>query len=97
MILDPIGYTPHHRVRCGFCVSAGFKALPIESSPEIWQALPAKSATQILQSVAGESEDRLTIDFSKHHHLGWTHYRILLGVEAGLKREFYFEQAAKQR
>ncbi|OGG43933.1 MAG: hypothetical protein A3F84_18930 [Candidatus Handelsmanbacteria bacterium RIFCSPLOWO2_12_FULL_64_10] len=35
------------------------------------------------------SENRIVIDFSKHHHLGWTHYRILLGVEAGLKRGFY--------
>lgn len=39
----------------------------------------------------------MVIDFTKHHHLGWTHYRILLGVEAGLNRGFYFEQAASQR
>jgi predicted nuclease of restriction endonuclease-like (RecB) superfamily len=39
----------------------------------------------------------LAIDFTKHLHLGWTHYRILLGVEAGLKRGFYFKQAASQR
>ena len=51
----------------------------------------------ILQALPVESEDRPTIDFSKHHRLGWTHYRILLGVEAGLKRGFYFQQAAQQR
>ena len=74
------------------------QALPVESAPEIRRVLPAQSAsTQTPQPVAGESEDRLTIDFSKHHHLGWTHYRLLLGVEVGLKRGFYFEQAAKQR
>lgn len=44
-----------------------------------------------------ESEDRPIINFSQHHRLGWTHYRILLGVEAGLKRGFYFAQAASQR
>ncbi len=75
------------------------QALPRESSDdEIRKALTAKAAsTQFPQPAAVKSEDRLTIDFSKHHHLGWTHYRILLGVEPGLKRGFYFEQAAKQR
>jgi len=54
-------------------------------------------APEILQPVAVESQDRLTIDFARHSHLGWTHYRILLYVEAGLKRGFYFEQAATHR
>lgn len=86
-------------------------AVSIESSPDIRQATPAKSSstaicsalpskssgTQILPPAAAESEDRPIIDFSKHHRLGWTHYRILLGVEAGLKRGFYFQQAASQR
>jgi predicted nuclease of restriction endonuclease-like (RecB) superfamily len=51
----------------------------------------------IRQPPAAESEDRITIDFSQHFRLGWTHYRILLSVEAGLKRGFYFEQTAQQR
>ena len=55
------------------------------------------SASPIRPPAAAKSEDRLTIDFSKHSHLGWTHYRILLCVEAGLKRSFYFGQAASQR
>ncbi len=64
----------------------------------IRQPLTGKSGSiQILQPVAGELSDRITIAFSKHHRLGWTHYRILLSVEVGLKRGFYFEQAAQQR
>jgi hypothetical protein len=55
------------------------------------------ASVNILQPVAVKSEDRLTIDLGKHHHLGWTHYRILLAVEAGLKRGFYFQQAATHR
>ena len=55
------------------------------------------ASVNILQPVAVKSEDRLTIDLAKHHHLGWTHYRILLAVEAGLKRGFYFQQAATHR
>ena len=75
------------------------QALPGKFNAEdIQRALPSKpTSPQILQPLAGESEGRLTTDFSKHHHLGWTHYRILLGVELGPKRGFYFEQAAKQR
>lgn len=86
------------------------EALPVKSSPDIRQAAPAKSppkaicsppasksfATQILPPAAAESEGRITIDLSRHHRLGWTHYRILLGVEAGLKRGFYFQQAGSQ-
>ena len=65
---------------------------------DIQRVLPSKPAgSPIPQPAAEESEGRLTIDFSKHRHLGWTHYRILLGVEVGSKRGFYFEQAAKQR
>ncbi len=66
--------------------------------PDIPQPLAVKSSKRpIRQPVAAESEDRITIDFAQHFRLGWTHYRILLGVEAGLKRGFYFEQAAQQR
>jgi predicted nuclease of restriction endonuclease-like (RecB) superfamily len=40
--------------------------------------------------------DRLTIDFRKHFRLGWTHYRMLLGISDPMQRRFYFEQAASQ-
>ena len=86
------------------------QALPEESSPDIRRPLATESGLiQILQPVAGkslvgilplaaaESEDRIPMDFSKHRRVGWTHYRILLGVDAGLKRGFYFDQAAQQR
>ena len=74
-------------------------ALPAESSAfQVRSASPAKSVkAQILQTVSGESPARIIIDFARHHRLGWSHYRILLSVEAGLKRGFYFEQAAEQR
>ena len=66
-------------------------------SSQILQPVAGKSSVGILPLAAAESEDRIIIDFSKHHRVGWTHYRILLGVEAGLKRGFYFDQAAQQR
>ena len=66
--------------------------------PDILQPVAGKSSKRpIRQPLAAESEDRIIIDFSQHFRLGWTHYRILLSVEAGLKRGFYFEQAAQQR
>ncbi len=68
--------------------------------------------TPILQTVSGESvaavvddrkpgEDepipRIEIDFSRHFHLGWSHYRLLLAQNDAQRRRFYFEQAAAQR
>ena len=86
------------------------QALPGASAPDIQQATPAgscpspncsavpsKSPETQIPPLSSDPEGRLAIDFTKHHHLGWTHYRVLLGVEAGLKRGFYFEQAASQR
>jgi predicted nuclease of restriction endonuclease-like (RecB) superfamily len=67
-------------------------------SQEIRQAVSDKfTKTRILQPVAAESQDRLPIDFRKHFHLGWTHYRIILGISERLKRKFYFEQTATHR
>ncbi len=73
---------------------------PVDKSalPDMLQPVAVKSSKRpIRQPLAAESKDRITIDFSQHFRLGWTHYRILLSVEAGLKRGFYFEQAAQQR
>ncbi len=65
---------------------------------EIPPPLVAESAVLVKhRPVTIESKSRLTIDFSKHSHLGWTHYRILLSTEAGMKRRFYFEQGASRR
>jgi len=51
------------------------------SDSQISQLVAAKSpSTEILPPLVAKSEDRLTINFSKHAHLGWTHYRILLAV-----------------
>jgi predicted nuclease of restriction endonuclease-like (RecB) superfamily len=79
----------------------GFKILQpmaVESGRPMLSSLEVESTTMnILQPVAVKSDDRLAIDHVKHHHLGWTHYRILLSIEAGLKRGFYFQQAATHR
>jgi len=65
---------------------------------QILQPLAVKSSARpIRPPVVAKSDDRLTIDFTEHSHLGWTHYRILLSVAEPLKRRFYFEQAASQR
>jgi predicted nuclease of restriction endonuclease-like (RecB) superfamily len=67
-------------------------------SQKIRQTVSDKfTKTRILQPVAAEFQDRLLIDFRKHFHLGWTHYRIILGISEPLKRKFYFEQTATHR
>ena len=84
----------------GELASAHIGQPPADESalPDILQPVAGKSSKRpIRQPLAAESEDRIIIDFSQHFRLGWTHYRILLSVEAGLKRGFYFEQAAQQR
>jgi predicted nuclease of restriction endonuclease-like (RecB) superfamily len=52
---------------------------------------------RILQTVSTESSKPILIEFDKHFHLGWSHYRLLLGQSDPLKRKFYFEQSASQR
>jgi predicted nuclease of restriction endonuclease-like (RecB) superfamily len=72
--------------------------LAASSDSKICSSVAGKSAkAQILPTVSGESSDRIRIDFAKHFRLGWSHYRILLTLEPGLKRGFYFDQAASQR
>jgi predicted nuclease of restriction endonuclease-like (RecB) superfamily len=68
------------------------------AGPRILQPVAGESSAHTIRANAAvDSEDRLTVDLAKYHHLGWTHYRILLSVEAGLKRGFYFEQAVTHR
>jgi predicted nuclease of restriction endonuclease-like (RecB) superfamily len=65
---------------------------------EICQPLAGKSETTLnLPSAARESGRRLRVDFTKHSHLGWTHYRILLGIDDARQRRFYFERAGVER
>ncbi len=62
------------------------------------QSRSGKTATpQILQTLSGESADRIEIDFTRHFQLGWSHYRLLLAQSDPQRRRFYFEQAAEQR
>jgi len=65
----------------------------------ICQPLASKFAeAEICQPPANESSSgRPVIDFHKHFRLGWTHYRMLLGISDPIQRRFYFEQAANQR
>lgn len=75
------------------------QALPDKSEAQgKSQAVPDKFAfSSIFQAVPVESKGPLPIDFRSHSHLGWTHYRILLGIKDNIKRNFYFEQAAHER
>jgi predicted nuclease of restriction endonuclease-like (RecB) superfamily len=86
-------------------VTTGSADTPIRQTPS-----NKSSTAKILSTVSRESSagsiqpappakfsDRIRIDFTTHHHIGWSHYRILLSLEAGLKRQFYFEQSTQER
>jgi predicted nuclease of restriction endonuclease-like (RecB) superfamily len=73
------------------------QAPPAESSGECQQPQPPLRISKILQALPAESGRVITIDFRKHYHLGWTHYRILMGLGDRRKRIFYLEQAAVGR
>jgi predicted nuclease of restriction endonuclease-like (RecB) superfamily len=60
--------------------------------------LPAQTGpSKKCQTLSGEFEPKLVVDFNKHHHLNWSHYRLLLGQRELSRRRFYFNQAARQR
>ena len=65
----------------------------VESGPK---SLP-EMVERIHQTVSDELGERLAIDFTSHFHLGWSHYRILLGVGNTQQRRFYFERACVER
>ena len=68
------------------------------TNAEILQAPPGESSkAAILQALSVESSDRIAINLGQHFHLGWTHYRTLLGIEDIRKRNFYFDQSSSQR
>ncbi|MFH1490669.1 MAG: PDDEXK nuclease domain-containing protein [Pseudomonadota bacterium] len=69
------------------------QALPDELSSTKTPDKPSQKR----QAPPAESKGSLPIDFRSHSHLGWTHYRILLGIKDNIKRNFYFEQAAHER
>lgn len=74
------------------------QTLSNELHGQIRQPLANESSDgRILQTLSVESSKRALIDFDKHFHLGWSHYRLLLGQSDNLKRHFYLEQAAFQR
>jgi predicted nuclease of restriction endonuclease-like (RecB) superfamily len=66
-----------------------------------WQ-IPSTAGTSavappIRQPLAAESVVPLQIDLTRHFHLGWSHYRILMGVADTRQRQFYFERACVER
>lgn len=67
---------------------SGRRALPVAGQA---------GALTIRQPLAAESGAALEIDLSRHFHLGWTHYRILLGLGDVRQRQFYFERACTER
>ncbi|MEE9612648.1 MAG: PDDEXK nuclease domain-containing protein [Desulfatiglandales bacterium] len=69
------------------------QALPDELSSTKTPDKPSQKR----QAPPAESKGPLPIDFRSHSHLGWTHYRILLGIKDNVKRGFYYEQAAHER
>jgi predicted nuclease of restriction endonuclease-like (RecB) superfamily len=69
------------------------QALPDELSSTKTPDKPSQKR----QAPPAESKGPLPIDFRSHSHLGWTHYRILLGIKDNVRRGFYFEQAALER
>jgi predicted nuclease of restriction endonuclease-like (RecB) superfamily len=56
-----------------------------------------KDPAEIPQTPSGESAARIEVDFTKHHHIGWSHYVLLMGESDPQRRRFYFEQAANLR
>jgi predicted nuclease of restriction endonuclease-like (RecB) superfamily len=65
---------------------------------EICQPVASKCKKGEVCPVAKEvGWSRLQIDLTKHFHLGWTHYRILLGIADERQRRFYFERACLER
>jgi predicted nuclease of restriction endonuclease-like (RecB) superfamily len=66
-------------------------------SPEICQPLAGELLSGQMPPAASVAPPaRIIIDFRKHFRLGWTHYRMLLGISDPVQRQFYFEQAAGQ-
>ena len=56
----------------------------------IFQAVPVESKLSENRKVGDpESGEKIFIDFNRAAHLGWTHYRILLGIKDTIKRNFY--------
>lgn len=72
-------------------VSGVAQILPTLSAESDW-AISEKPATP-----PAESEARILIDFARHFHLSWSHYRLLLAQADAARRLFYFDQAATQR
>jgi len=68
-----------------------------ESARELLSVATPTAASVIRQPLAAESAARLQIDLTRHFHLGWTHYRILLGIGDARQRRFYFERACRER
>jgi len=78
---------------------AAFSILqPLARESEILSPVARESASQAVPpGLSLTPTAPLVIDFSKHYHLGWTHYRILLGIGDMRQRRFYFERCCAER
>ena len=78
---------------------AAFSILqPLARESEILSPAARESASQAVPpGLSLTPTAPLVIDFSKHYHLGWTHYRILLGIGDARQRRFYFERCCAER
>ncbi len=72
-------------------------AIPQPPAVESGRVSLPKRVDRTRPTLSDELSERLAIDFAKHSHLGWTHYRILLSTGESRQRRFYFEQACNQR
>ena len=69
-----------------------------ESSDRLGSPGKARDDLRLIrQPLAAESGGLLEVDFARHFHLGWSHYRILMGVGDLRQRRFYFERACAER
>jgi hypothetical protein len=56
----------------------------LQAPPDELSKTPDKPP-QKRQAPPAESKGPLPIDFRSHSHLGWTHYRILLGIKDNME------------
>ena len=76
------------------CQPVASKLLPTR----ICQPPASKSERALIPSASARARgERLLVDFRRHSHLGWTHYRMLLGIADVRQRRFYFERTCAER
>lgn len=110
-LIDTLGKNLSHEYGAGFSSRMlwdmkrfflAFEILPtvsaVSSVAQILPTVSAESAITAKRAIpSAKAEARLPIDFARHFHLGWSHYRLLLAQGDPQRRRFYFDQTATQR